>query len=181
MKSKLCLVCLLAVVLTSCNTVLSSEEKDDTLSLTLEIEQSEVRSFSEVKFEARLTNKSDSDVLVHKRLFYLPLPAPPSRIEVILLITDQSGNLVANETISPNYELPSVETLVVLHPGETRKKTIYLDALGFYEDMFKAGEIYTAIVTYQNDLHITETINGAEAHAWVGSIQSNKVTFTILP
>ena len=181
MKIKSCLVCLFAMLLASCDSIFSPETKDNTLSLTLAIEQSEVRFFNEVILEVRLTNKSDSDVLVHKRLYYLPFPASTSLIEMIVLITDESGNLVANETLSPKYELPSAETLVVLHPGETRKTTIYLDALGFYENMFKTGETYTAVVIYQNDINITETINGVEAHAWVGSIRSNQVTFTILP
>ena len=47
--------------------------------------------------------------------------------------------------------------------------------------MFKRGEKYTIVAIYQNDLDITQTIDGVAVSSWIGSVRSNKETFVILP
>ena len=182
MKTLRFMACGLALLLlTSCNAVSSQSRNANPLVLTLEITQKEVHSFDDIQCQITLSNQSDTSVLVHRRLFSLPFPAVPPLAETLILISDSSGNLVANESLSPNYVHPSADTLGVLRPGDMVKKIIYLDGVGFWESLFKKGETYTIVAIYQNELDITKTIDGLDVSSWVGSVRSNAETFIILP
>lgn len=181
MKSTYAIVCVLAlVILTSCNEYQPPSRNPNTLLLTVEIKQREVRSLDDLHIQIYLSNRSESSVLVHKRLYWLSFPAPSSMTEVAISISDASGKLVDEMGFFVNRQYPGENTLDVLEPGEQIKKTIYLKN-GFHENTFKKGEKYTIVVIYQNDLDITKTIDGVDVPSWVGSVRSNAETFIILP
>jgi len=181
MKSLRLLICGITLLLqASCNTI--SSKNANPLMLTLEMDQHEISSFTDIQGYIYLLNQSDSSVLVHKRLYYFTFPIPPFIAEVQILISDSSGKLVYNDHVYPNYDLPSGDTMGVLKPNEQVARKIYhLESDGFSASMFKKGETYTIVAIYQNDLDITKTIDGVEVSSWVGSIRSNEETFVILP
>lgn len=172
---------LVLVLLTACNAFLPAQNNPNTLSLKLEIVQRDVKPLDDLYIQVYLANQSNSSVLVHERLHSLPFPIPPLMTEVLILISDSSGNLVDNTLFHSNYSFPSEDTLTVLKPGEEIERTYHLVSVGFWERLFKKGEKYTIVVVYQNDIDMNKMIDGVEVPAWVGSIRSNEETFVILP
>jgi hypothetical protein len=176
MKSlRLALYGFVLLLLTACSSVENSP-----LELKLELRDHEVHSIEEVRGLVYLTNQSDSSLLVHSRLFLLPLQASPYASEGLLLIYDSSGNRVVNRHLRIDYRYPSEETLHLLKPGKKFATSFYLSSW-FYPSELKQGEKYTIAVIYQNDIDITKTIGGIDVPSWVGTVRSNKETFVILP
>ena len=149
--------------------------------LNLVLLTNEFHSFDEINFQVVLANQGDKSILVHSRLHHVAIPVPASISEMLILIFDSSGNRIARE-YHPNYALPSIDTLEELQPGDQVTQIFYLRTSGFFDrSLFKQGEKYTIVAIYQNDINTMKTINGIEVPSWVGSIESNRVTFTILP
>ncbi|MBI5294299.1 MAG: hypothetical protein HY869_02405 [Chloroflexi bacterium] len=176
MKSlRLALCGFVLLLLTACSSIESKP-----LKLELALQQKEFHSLDEIRFQVFLSNQSDSDLLVHKRLSWMAYPAPPFITELAILISDASGKPVDEKGFYVNRDSRSEKTLGRLKPGEQIGKMIYLKH-GFQESTLKSGETYTIVVIYQNDLDITQTIGGVEVPSWVGSVRSNEETFVILP
>lgn len=163
------------LLLTAC----SSGEKEP-LELKLELREHEVHSIEEVSGTVHLRNQSDLALLVHTRLFLLPLQASPYASEGLLLIYDSSGDRVIKQHLRIDYRYPSEETLHLLEPEKKITASFYLSSW-FYPSELRQGEKYTIAVIYQNDIDITKTIGGVEVPSWVGSVRSNVETFIILP
>ena len=175
------IVGIVVLLLTSCNAVSYKNNRDIPLVLTLEISQREVHSFDDLQCQIILLNQSDTSVLVHKRLWWMPFPdAPPSAIEMLILISDSHGNFLYN-VYFPKYEPPNEGTLGVLQPGEQIMKSIHLNGSRFGEDLFKYREAYTIVAIYRNHLDVTKNIIGGDVSFWVGSVRSNEEYFIILP
>lgn len=173
---------LVLILLTACSLQSPQSNTSDPLILTLEIAQEEVHSVDDLKVEIALSNQGEAAVLVHRRLYWFPFPTTPQTVEMLILVYDSSGNLpYSSETFFPKgYFPPSTDTLFILEPGKQVAKGIRLsNAFSFSTP--KKGEQYRVIAVYQNQSQFTKTINGVEVPAWVGSIRSNEVAFTILP
>ena len=174
-------ICVLEIaLLTSCRPMLPQLNKaDSTVVLTLECSQDSIYSIDELQCHVYLLNQSGSNILVHTRLLCMPYPTPPSLAELSLSMTDASGTYIQFQGHA-RYQLPDADTLGVLKVGEQITKVVY-PSEWFQDNMFTKGEKYTIGVIYQNEFDVTQTIDGVEVSSWIGSIQSNEVTFTILP
>jgi hypothetical protein len=112
----------------------------------------------------------------------LPFQVSPEYGELLILISDSHGTLVDNgNNYFPNQELPSENTLSILGPGQQIQKRIRLSSNGFWPSLFIAGEKYTIVAVYQNEIEDSRVHNGGKVDSWIGSIQSNKVFFVISP
>ena len=172
----------LLLLLVSCTTTSSQTVEKESISLKLTLTKSEVHSFDDIQFQVILTNQGDTSFLVHSRLYYFGVPVDARWAEMLILISDSSGNEVANYHVYPNYDPPSVDTLTELQPGDKVSKIFYLRSGDFFnKTMFKRGEKYTIVAIYQNDLDITQTIDGIAVSSWIGSVRSNEEIFVILP
>ena len=182
MKLHTCIISgLMLILLTACNLQSPQLNISDPLVLTLEIAQEDVHSGDGIKAKVTLTNRGESAVLVHRRLSWLPYPAPSKGVEMLILLFDSSGNSIVNESFNPHgYLPPSTDTLDALGPGKQVIREVYIPR-EYYASLIKPAEKYKLIAIYQNEYELTNTINGVEVPAWVGSIRSNEVTFTILP
>lgn len=183
------LIWLLMLTLAACgpagvvtSTVTPSPTGDERqMRLDLVLPTNEFHSFDEVNFQVVLANQGDTSILVHSRLHYVAIPVPAGISEILILVFDSGGNRIAQQYY-PNYAPPSIDTLEELHPGDKITKNYYLRNSGFFSSsLFNRGEKYTIVAIYQNDLTAAKIIDGIEVHSWVGSIESNKVTFTLLP
>lgn len=170
---------MILLFLIGCSSASVSKESAP-LVLKLEIAKHEVQSFSELKCQVTLTNQSTSGMLVNRRLFMLPYPAPSSWAEMLILISDSHGNYVDNYDKYIDYPYPSAEMLKPLGPGEQIEKKVY-QSFGIWPSLFKKGETYTIVVVYQNNFDVSKVIDGVNVPAWVGAIQSNEETFSISP
>jgi hypothetical protein len=169
------------LLLTACNAVSSKYNNAHQLVLKLETKQREVHSLEDLSLQVTLLNQSASSVLVHKRLFWLPYPDIPwGMSEMVILISDSSGNLIKDMGFFVKYQFPGEDTLDVLKPGEQIMKTVHPGSL-LHEFTFTVGEKYTVVAVYRNELDIAKTIDRVEVPAWVGTIRSNEETFVILP
>lgn len=174
-------VCGLALFLSvSCHAAPSSPEKMNSLVLELTLNQNKAHSVEDISGVVILTNRSDRSVLVHQRLFYMPFPGPSDAMEMYIMVSDSSGNLVYMKYFTAKYDLPSENTLSLLKSGNQIERRINLYR-GFDTNMFRKGEEYTVVAVYQNDLDIAKTIDGMAVTSWVGSVHSNEETFVILP
>ncbi|MBI5954523.1 MAG: hypothetical protein HY865_22940 [Chloroflexi bacterium] len=182
MKLHTCIISgLMLILLTACSLQSPQSNTSDPLILTLEIAQEEVHSVDDLKVEIALSNQGEAAVLVHKRLYWFPYSAPSKGVEMLILLFDSSGNPIVNESFNPHgYLPPSIDTLDALGPGKQVIREIYIPR-EYYASLIKPVEKYKLIAIYQNEYELTNTINGVEVPAWVGSIRSNEVTFTILP
>ena len=154
---------------------------DGAIRFDLVLPTNEFHSFDEVNFQVVLTNQSDKSILVHSRLHYVSMYVPASISEMLILIFDSSGNRIVRQC-DLNYAGPSIDTLEELQPGKQITQTLYLRDSCFFDDsLFTTGEKYAIVATYQNELDVTQTIDGVDVSSWVGSVQSNEVTFTIKP
>lgn len=170
------------LLLSSCAITSSSTVEKEPISLKLALTKTEVHSFDDIQFQVILTNQGDTSFLVHSRLYFVGVPVDAPFSEMLILISDSKGNEVANYHAYPNYEWPSVVTLTELKPEDEVSRIFYLRSSSFFnETMFKRGEKYTIVAIYQNDLDITQTINGVAVSSWIGSVRSNEETFVILP
>jgi hypothetical protein len=165
------------LVLSACNPSIPQANSANTLVLTLNLNRTEAHSVDDIQADVTLSNQGDSDILVHKRLYWLAFPVPPPVIELLILIKNSAGNLVVYENQYPNIQHPGDDTLGMLKTGEQVERVISIS--GKYP--IKIGEEYTIFAIYQNGLDVTLTIEGIDVPSWVGSIESNKETFTILP
>lgn len=173
---------MLLLLLVACTLTSSPTVEKESLHLQLSLTEAEVQSFDDIQVQIVLANQSDTSFLVHSRLYYFGIPAAAKFAEMLILISDSNGNEVADYHVYPNYSRPSVDTLTELQPGDKVSKIFDLrGSLFFYEKMFKRGETYTIVAIYQNDLDITQTIDGVAVSSWIGSVRSNEETFTILP
>ena len=173
--------CGLALFLSvSCHAAPSSSEKTNSLVLELTLNQNKAHSVEDISGVVILTNRSDRSVLVHRRLFYMPFPGPSDAMEMYIMVSDSSGNLVYMEYYTARYELPSADTLAVVKPGEQIKREIHLKR-GFTTEMFNKKERYTLMAVYQNSLDVIKSVGGVDVASWVGIIHSNEETFVILP
>ena len=173
------LICGVIIALLSACQYLSQSNDATALSITLECNKGEIHSIKEMKCQVYLLNRGDSMLLIHTRLLCMPNPAPPSLVELALSMTDASGAYIQFQGHA-RYQFPDADTLGVLKVGEQITKAVY-PSEWFQDNMFRKGEKYTIVVIYQNELDATQTIDGVEISSWVGSIQSNEVTFTISP
>lgn len=183
MKKYIFVYCALALLfLSACSTGTSQINSANTLVLTLKLNSTEAHSFDDLQVQIVLANQSHTSFLVHSRLYYFGVPVAAKFAEMLILISDSNGNEVANYHAYPNYNWPSVDTLIELQPGEKVSRIFYLKTGDFFnETMFKRGEKYTIVAIYQNDLDITQTIDGVAVSSWIGSVRSNEDTFVILP
>jgi hypothetical protein len=178
MKKYIFVYCAFALLfLSACSTGTLEANSTTTLALTLNLNRTEAHSVDDIQVDVTLSNQGDSDLLVHKRLYWLAFPVPPPVIELLILIKDSAGNLVMYENQYPNIEHPDNGTLAVLKPGEQVERVILIS--GDYP--IKTGEKYTIYAIYQNGLDVKRTVDGIGISSWVGTIESNKETFTILP
>ena len=168
---------LLLILSVSCN--FSSFQKAP-LDLKLELRENEVHSVNEIRGSISLTNQSDSALLVHSRLHISPQQAPATVSELLLLVYDSSGNLIDRGNIKIDFEYPSEKTLNMLRPGK-KSTTFFSLSLWFLPSELRIGETYTIKAIYQNEINLTKTFDGIDVPSWVGKIQSNEVTFIILP
>ena len=171
---------LMLFLLVSCLAEPPLPKKTDSLLLDLTLNQNKVHSVEDISGVVILTNQSNINVLVHRRLFYMPFPGPSDAMEMYIMVSDSSGNLVYMKYFTAKYDLPSENTLSLLKPGEHIERRINLYR-GFDTSMFRKGEKYTIVAVYQNDLDVTKTIDGVIVSSWVGSVRSNEETFFILP
>lgn len=177
MKTLRLIVYGLALLLaTSCNVFLFGAENPDHLSLTMEITHDADSSFESFRAHITLKNESETDFLVHNRLFALP----GGRLynEITVLIKDSSGN-IASRRGDVNYLPPSEITLNRLKPGYSVTNDFVFPGW-FSSSKFKLGEPYTIVAVYRNDIDYTENIKGHAVFAWVGTVYSNEETFIIL-
>ena len=173
---------MLLLLLVACAITSSPTVEKEPINLKLALTKTEVHSFDDIQVQIVLANQSDTSFLVHSRLYYFGVPVDARWAEMLILISDSSGNEVANYHVYPNYVPPNVDTLTELKPGDEVSKIFYLrSSLFFYEKMFKRGEKYTIVAIYQNDLDITQTSDGVAVSSWIGSVRSNEETFIILP
>ena len=172
---------MLLLLLVACTITSSPTVEKETIDLKLTLTKTEVHSFDDIQVQVILTNQGDTSFLVHSRLYYFGVPVAADFAEMLILISDSNGNAVANYHVYPNYRLPSVDTLTELQPGDKVSRIFYLSGDFFNKTMFKRGEKYTIVAIYQNDLDITQTIDGVAVSSWIGSVRSNKETFVILP
>ena len=173
---------MLLLLLVACTITSSPTVEKEPINLKLALTKTEVHSFDDIQVQIVLANQSDTSFLVHSRLYFVGVPVDARWAEMLILISDSSGNEVANYHVYPNYVPPNVDTLTELKPGDEVSKIFYLrSSLFFYEKMFKRGEKYTIVAIYQNDLDITQTIDGVAVSSWIGSVRSNEETFIILP
>lgn len=172
----------LLLLLVACTITSSPTVEKEPISLKLALTKTEVHSFDDIQVQIVLANQSQTSFLVHSRLYFVGVPVDAPFSEMLILISDSNGNEVANYHVYPNYELPSADTLTELKPGDKVSRIFYLRSGSFFnETMFKKGEKYTIVAIYQNDLDITQTIDGVAVSSWIGSVRSNEETFVILP
>lgn len=173
---------MLVLLLVACTITSFPTVEKEPLHLQLNLTEAEVHSFDDIQVQIVLVNQSQTSFLVHSRLYFVGVPVDAPFSEMLILISDSNGNEVANYHAYPNYEWPSVATLTELKPEEEVSRIFYLRSSPFFnKTMFKRGEKYTIVAIYQNDLDITQTIDGVAVLSWIGSVRSNKETFVILP
>lgn len=175
------LLCVMLLILISCKDK-NSIDVENPLNLDIAIETENIQSIEDVYVDVILKNQSDSSFLVHRRLASLPFQVSPEYGELLILISDSHGTLVDNRNYYfPNQELPSKNTLSILGPGQQIQTRIHLSGNGFWPSLFIAGEKYTVVVIYQNEIVDSRVHNNENVDSWIGSIQSNKVFFVISP
>ena len=172
---------MLVLLLVACTITSFPTAEKEPLHLQLSLTEAEVHSFDDIQVQIVLVNQSQTSFLVHSRLYFVGVPVDAPFSEMLILISDSNGNEVANYHVYPNYRLPSVDTLTELQPGDKVSRIFYLSGDFFNKTMFKRGEKYTIVAIYQNDLDITQTIDGVAVSSWIGSVRSNEETFVILP
>jgi hypothetical protein len=181
MKTLHCAFCgLLLLLITSCGAVPPLSKNANPLNLTLKITHDAGSSFESFCGQIILKNQSDSDLLVNDRLHILPQLAAPNFSEVLLLIYDSLDNPLDKQHGYIDFELPNKDMFVALKPDEQVFKFFCLSTW-FLSSDFQQGEKYTIFVIYQNQIEATQTLDGVEVPAWVGSIRSNEETFVISP
>lgn len=178
-KFLMLLICPVFLLLTACKTF-NASNNPNSLILNLEIKHDQDSTFKSFKAQLTLRNKSNSGLLINRRLLAIPLSVPPDEAEILLLISDLKGNLIDMSDVNINYSFPSTETFRLLKPGEQVVKSYYLSAW-FIPSDFKRGETYKIVMIYQNEFDFSESISGLDVSAWIGSIHSNEQTFVILP
>lgn len=179
MKTIRLTICVLAIVVLISCIATPPRNNADSIAISLECNQESIRSIDDLQCQVYLLNQSEANILVHTRLLCMPYPAPSSLAELSLLIKDESGAYIQFQGHA-RYQLPDAGTLGVLKIGEQITKAIR-PSEWFYDAMFTKGEKYTIIVIYQNEVEASRTVGGVDVFSWIGSIDSNEVTFTILP